>query len=140
MQMRSSQSQMMKKSMICFLSWTVGQKIVMNHLQQWWIMQRHWLELIIISVMMDLGIFARLIHRQVRLVKFYVRFLRKIKFPKNVHSVCIQELYTIQEYLNIPIQRVKQWNMQECYLKKVFQVQRSLMRLFIRKHLYKISC
>ena len=61
------------------------------------------------------GDFIKSILMQVLLVKYCVRFLRKIRFQKNVLSVCIQELYTTREYSNIQIQHARQWNMQECY-------------------------
>ena len=100
----------------------------------------HAQESIIISVMMDLGTFIRSIHRRVQLVKFCARFLKRIRFQKNVPSVYTQESCTIPECLSIQIQHVKRWNMRECYWRRVFQLQRSLMRHFIRRHLYKISC
>ena len=93
-----------------------------------------------LSVMMDLGTFIRSIHRRVQLVKFCARFLKRIRFQKNVPSAYTQESCTIPECLSIQIQHVKRWNMRECYWRRVFQLQRSLMRHFIRRHLYKISC
>ena len=86
------------------------------------------------------GTFIRSIHRRVQLVKFCARFLKRIRFQKNVPSAYTQESCTIPECLSIQIQHVKRWNMQECYWRRVFQLQRSLMRHFIRRHLYKISC
>ena len=93
-----------------------------------------------VRVMMDLGTFIRSIHRRVQLVKFCARFLKRIRFQKNVPSAYTQESCTIPECLSIQIQHVKRWNMRECYWRRVFQLQRSLMRHFIRRHLYKISC
>ena len=62
------------------------------------------------------------------------------KIQKNVPSAYTQESCMIPECLSIQIQHVKRWNMRECYWRRVFQLQRSLMRHFIRRHLYKISC
>ncbi len=45
--------------------------------------------------MMDLGTFIRLIHRRVQLVKFCARFLKRIRFQKNVPSAYTQESCTI---------------------------------------------
>lgn len=68
------------------------------------------------------------------------QILKRIRFQKNVPSAYTQESCTIPECLSIQIQHVKRWNMRECYWRRVFQLQRSLMRHFIRRHLYKISC
>lgn len=62
-----------------------------------------------------------------------------------ISKECAQCLYTgivhdTGKCLSIQIQHVKRWNMRECYWRRVFQLQRSLMRHFIRRHLYKISC
>ena len=65
------------------------------------------------------------------------QILKRIRFQKNVPSAYTQESCTIPECLSIQIQHVKRWNMRECYWRRVFQLQRSLMRHFIRRHLYK---
>ena len=61
-----------------------------------------------------------------------------------ISKECAQCLYTGIVHdtgvFSIQIQHVKRWNMRECYWRRVFQLQRSLMRHFIRRHLYKISC
>mgnify|MGYP000308487160 FL=1 len=62
------------------------------------------------------------------------------KISKECASAYTQESCMIPECLSIQIQHVKRWNMRECYWRRVFQLQRSLMRHFIRRHLYKISC